>query len=128
MFAGGGKRDGLTVDRHPGILVKKMAPFAPARLLGPGRADLHLGRGDSPRPDTLMQTDHAEQALELRLLKKTYGASDARSRARGRHDRTCATGSGRSGLSGAECCLAELDAVIGKDSMYPVGNSLDQRR
>jgi hypothetical protein len=45
MFARGGKRDGLTVDRHPGILVKKMAPFAPARLLGPGRADLHLGRG-----------------------------------------------------------------------------------
>ena len=57
MFAGGGKRDGLTVDRHPEILVKKMAPFAPARLLGPGRADLHLGRGGSPRPDTLMQTD-----------------------------------------------------------------------
>jgi hypothetical protein len=25
MFAGGGKRDGLTVDRRPGTLVKKMA-------------------------------------------------------------------------------------------------------
>jgi hypothetical protein len=28
----------------------------PINLLGPGRADLHLGRGASPRPDTLMQT------------------------------------------------------------------------
>jgi hypothetical protein len=28
----------------------------PTKLLGPGRADLHLGRGAPPRPDALMQT------------------------------------------------------------------------
>jgi hypothetical protein len=54
MFAGGGKLDGLM---STGVLEPWFKKWRiDAVLLGPGRADLHLGRGGSPRPDTLMQT------------------------------------------------------------------------
>ncbi len=46
----------LTVDRRSDILAKKAAHATPGDLLGSERADLHLGHGNTDRPDTLTQT------------------------------------------------------------------------
>ena len=48
MFAGGGKRDGLTVDRCPGTLVKKMA-FDAVAFYEDRDARISILAGEAPR-------------------------------------------------------------------------------
>src|SRR3954465_9190744 len=66
MSAGRWTRDGLTVDPAPWNPGLKYGARRRKSYEGQGCAELHLGRGTTPRPDTLAQTGQITRKSCLR--------------------------------------------------------------